>query len=246
MQTVKADKGSCIKFLRFFMLHLEAFLLAASVDSTCDNIYLYTLTCLKYSYTWGACSHKCFGAEAFGSYALTINKCVFCQIIEYTCHSLVVHSLPYTAQHRCASISCCLHLLHLSCATGIVLTLNNVNYTNNSVVTITDIGTGSAALLCTTTYIPCCFSVPSPGTHWYFPDGSRAENTNTLPYYRTRTSTFISPSGAVLLHRNPEATTTGVFRCEILDASGIFQSLYVGIYTATTGESCTLKSNKFV
>ena len=129
-----------------------------------------------------------------------------------------------------------------SCATGIGFTLNNVQYTNNSVVTITDIGTGSAALLCTTTFIPCCYSGPSPGTHWYFPNGSRVNSTNTLPYYRTRTDSLFSPPGAVLLHRNSGATTTGVFCCDVLDASGTFQSLYVGIYTATTGESCTVKS----
>ena len=128
------------------------------------------------------------------------------------------------------------YILCVSCATGIGLILNNVQYTNNSVVTITDIGTGSAALICTTTYRPCCFSGPAPGTHWYFPNGSRVERFNTLPYYRTRTSTFISPPGAVLLHHNPEGTTTGIFRCDILDANGIFQSVYVGIYTATTGE----------
>ena len=52
--------------------------------------------------------------------------------------------------------------------------------------------------------------------------------------------------GIVLLHRNPEGTTIGVFRCEIPDASGDLQSLYVGIYTATTGKSCTLKSKMFV
>ena len=137
----------------------------------------------------------------------------------------------------------------LSCATGIGLILNSVQYTNNSVVNITDIGTGSAALLCTTTYSPCCFSVPLPGNHWYFPNGSHVENTNTLPYYRSRGDS--SPNnpgriGAVILHRNPGATTTGVFRCEILNASGAFQSIYVGIYTTTTGESCTLKSNMFV
>ena len=133
--------------------------------------------------------------------------------------------------------------------TGIGLTLNNVQYTNNSVVNITDIGTGSAALLCTTTYYPCCFSGPPPGTHWYFPNGSRVENANTLPYYRTRIDgypQFTSEPGTVLLHRNPGATTTGVFRCEIRDAIGAFQSIYVGIYTATTGESCTLKSSMFV
>ena len=128
----------------------------------------------------------------------------------------------------------------LSCATGIGLTLNNVSYTNNSVVTITDIGTDSAALRCTTTYLPCCYSGPPPGTHWYFPNGSRVDRFDTLPYYRSRIDgsyLLTSEPGTVLLHRSPEGTTTGVFRCEILDAIGAFQSIYVGIYNATTGES---------
>ena len=125
-----------------------------------------------------------------------------------------------------------------------MLTLNSVQYTNHSVVTITDIGTDSAALLCTTTYKPCCYS-GNPGTHWYFPNGSQVDRFDTLPYYRSRTSSRVTtdPPGTVLLHRNSEGTTTGIFRCEIRDATGDFQSLYVGIYTATTGESCTLKSS---
>ena len=105
----------------------------------------------------------------------------------------------------------------------------------------------SAALNCTTTFAPCYSTGPPPGTHWYFPNGGRVSNTNTLPYYRTRIDVNRSPEpGTVLLHRNPEGTTTGVFRCEILDASGTLQSLYVGIYTAYPGESCTLKSNKLI
>ena len=124
----------------------------------------------------------------------------------------------------------------LSCATGIVLTLNNVQYTNNSVVTITDIGTGSAALLCTTTYTPCCLS--TDGSQWYFPNGSAVQRSETLPYYRTRTILVYVGGGTVRLHRNSGATTTGVFHCDILDASGDLQSIYVGIYTASTGESC--------
>ena len=126
-----------------------------------------------------------------------------------------------------------------SCATGIGLTLNNVKYTSNSVVTITDIGTGSAALICTTTRTGCCIS--TDGSHWYFPDGSAVQRTGTT-YYRTRTITS-GPGGTVRLNRNPGATMTGVFRCDIPDANGDLQSLYVGIYTATTGESRTLKSD---
>ena len=144
-------------------------------------------------------------------------------------------------------ITVCMFFMY---TTGIWLTLNNVQYTNNSVVTITDIGTDSAALLCTTTYRFCCYSGPPPGTHWYFPNGTRVDGFNTLPYYRSRTDGQRFPpgtspiGGTVLLHRNPEGTTTGIFCCEIRDANGFFQSIYVGIYTATTGESCTLKRNK--
>ena len=106
-------------------------------------------------------------------------------------------------------------------------------YTNNSIVTRTDIGTGSAALLCTTTYSSCCTTFQNPDTQWYFPNGSPVVNNGDLPYYRTKSTN----PGTVLLHRNPEGTTTGIFRCDILDGSGVLQSLYVVIYD---GESCAL------
>ena len=132
----------------------------------------------------------------------------------------------------------------LSCTTGIWLTLNGVQYTNNSVVTITDIGTDVAALICTTTRPGCCLS--TDGSHWYFPNGSTVQLMrligDTTTYYRTRTISAVG-GGTVRLNRIPGATTTGVFHCDIPDGSGDLQSLYVGIYTATIGESCTLKSS---
>ena len=131
--------------------------------------------------------------------------------------------------------------VYLSCTTGIGLTLNSVQYTNNSVVTITDIGTGNAALLCTTTYRPCCSSA-NQETQWYLPNGTQLSSANTQPYYRTRSR---SP-GVVCLHRNPGATTTGIFHCDIPDASGDLQSIYVGIYTATTGMSCRFTQHIFI
>ena len=117
---------------------------------------------------------------------------------------------------------------------GIQLTpMNGVirTYTNNSIVNRMDIGTGSAALLCTTTYSPCCSSA-NRDTHWYFPDGSPVVNNGGLPYYRTRST----DPRSVRLNRNPQGTTTGIFRCDIPDASGALQRMFVGIY----GESCTL------
>ena len=128
-----------------------------------------------------------------------------------------------------------------------MLTLNNVQYTNNSVVTITDIGTGGAALLCTTNHRGCCLS--TDGSQWYFPDGSAVQHVRLIgdatTYYRSRTISNVG-GGTVRLHCIPGATTTGVFHCDILDGSGDLQSIYVGIYTATTGESCSLKRNKSV
>ena len=144
-------------------------------------------------------------------------------------------------------VQSCQKLMQSCFSTGIGLTLNGVQYTNNSVVTITKIGTGGAALICTTIYKPCCFSEPAPGNHWYFPNGSQVENTNTLPYYRGRgDASELNPGriGAVILHRNPEGTTTGVFHCEILVSNETFQSIYVGIYNATTGESWYIQENK--
>jgi len=100
---------------------------------------------------------------------------------------------------------------------------------NNSIVTITDIGTGSAALFCTTTLARCCFSGDGG---WFLPNGREVFRGENLPYYRTR----VRNPGALLLHRNSESTITGIFHCDIPDASGVLQSLYVGIYTSTTGE----------
>ena len=130
----------------------------------------------------------------------------------------------------------------LSYTTGIVLALNSVQYTNNSVVNIMDIGTGSAALICTSARPGCCLS--TDGSHWYFPNGSQVQLMrligNTTTYYRSRTFLGITVAGGtVRLNRVPGATTTGVFHCTIPDGNGDLQSLYVGIYTTTTGESCT-------
>ena len=110
-----------------------------------------------------------------------------------------------------------------------------MNHANNSIVTRTDIGTGGAALLCTTTYTPCCSSA-NRDTQWYFPDGSQVVNNGGLPYYRRRSSN----PGTVLLHRNTQGTTTGIFRCDIPDVSGVLQSILVGIYDNGTGEFCIL------
>ena len=115
-------------------------------------------------------------------------------------------------------------------------------YTNNSIVTITDIGTGSAALLCTTTKPGCCSS-RNPETQWYFPNGTAVLNRGLGgEYYRTRNSLDFgerTTPRSVQLHRKPGGTSSGIFHCDIVDVSGV-HSIFVGIYDSNTGESCTL------
>ena len=130
----------------------------------------------------------------------------------------------------------CSHFFFSYQFSGVGLTLSGVTLPNNSIVTDTDIGTGPAALLCTTTYTPCCNS-GNPETQWFFPNGSQVPNNPALPYRRTRDINL----RRVILSRNSESATTGIFHCDIPDESGVTQSLYVGIYDMNTGESCTLR-----
>ena len=116
-----------------------------------------------------------------------------------------------------------------SSISAVGLTLNSVSYPNHGIVDISEIGTGSAALYCTTTLPGCCFS--GNGGGWFLPNGDEVINTASLPYYRTRAR----DPGALLLNRNPEGTTTGIFRCDAPISGGTL-SLYVGVYTSTTGE----------
>ena len=148
--------------------------------------------------------------------------------------------MPLICQWQCINEQkqdweCCQLTLFPYQFSGIGLTVNGVSYTNNSIVTITEIGTGSAALFCITTLPRCCYSGTGGMNGWFLPNGREVMRDEELPYYRTRAH----PTGRLLLHRNT-GTTTGIFRCDIPDVSGEVRSLYVGIYTSTTGESLGL------
>ena len=132
---------------------------------------------------------------------------------------------------------------------GFQLTMNGmaVIYSNNSIVTRTNIGTGSSALMCTTTSPGCCSS-SNGETGWYFPSGKVVTNPGdmraTVPYYRTRNNPDFRDVRrhflrSVDLHRNSNGTITGIFHCDVLDDGENLQSLYIGIYDSDTGESCS-------
>ena len=141
---------------------------------------------------------------------------------EYGCHVLLPNRL-YQYCKICIS------------NVGLGLLLNGVLYGNNSIVTLDEIGEDSAALFCLTNKTDCCRTSDTPQGvgvigEWFFPDGSSVYNEGFGDdFYRGR------GLSVVLLQRRNNAQTTGVFRCEVPDASGTNQQLYVGVYPVNSG-----------
>ena len=106
--------------------------------------------------------------------------------------------------------------------------LRNTTYQNNSIVTLEDIGEGDDALLCITNYTACCRH-PASG-NWFFPNGTKVPSSGRQwDFHRTRGRMV------VYMHRR-RGGVEGIYRCVIPDTFGFFQTLYIGVYSASTGE----------
>ena len=123
----------------------------------------------------------------------------------------------------------------ISDAGGVWFTLNSTLYQNNSLVTLEDIGEWDATLLCWTNLTTCCrypytgYWGPSVG-NWFFPNETRVPSLHNLwGFYRSRGQMVIS------LHRS-RGGEEGIYRCEIPDAMNVTKTMYIGVYTADTGE----------
>ena len=91
------------------------------------------------------------------------------------------------------------------------------------------IGEGDAALLCMTNQTACCRPQGSRA-NWYFPNGTRVPiSGQQWDLHRTR------GQSTVLLHRR-RGGANGVYHCEIPNTTGFIQTIYIGVYTADTGE----------
>ena len=112
-------------------------------------------------------------------------------------------------------------------------TFKGATLSNNSLVTLDDIGEGDDALRCMTDNISCCrppftqnLSQSALG-NWFFPNGTRVPSSGNI--HRTRDDMV------VLLHKR-RGEVDGVYYCVVPDKEGIEQTTYIGVYTAGTGE----------
>jgi len=113
--------------------------------------------------------------------------------------------------------------------------LSGTPYQNNSIVILEEIGEGSDALLCITNLTICCHHDNTGGSalgHWFFPNGTRVPSPflgEEWDLYRTR--------GQVVVRLNRRrGGVEGIYRCEIPVAMNFTQTIYIGVYSASTGE----------
>ena len=113
-------------------------------------------------------------------------------------------------------------------STGIHFLLDGQLYSNNSRISLHLIGEGENALTCKTDLINCCGTPPSRIGEFFYPNGVQ------IPiqrfghgFYRSRGKQEIR------LHRREGVTTpTGRFRCQIPDAKGDLQNIYIELVRA--------------
>ena len=100
--------------------------------------------------------------------------------------------------------------------------LNGVFLSNNSIVLLSNIGVGSRGLFCLTYVEECCTEVNN--YLWWLPNGIEVGEESSNDIYMIR-----SFSSGILSRKNGTVGPTGVYSCEIPDASST-RSLSIGIY----------------
>ena len=99
-------------------------------------------------------------------------------------------------------------------------------------MTLEDIGVRDDALLCMTNLTTCCSLADSENVrgNWFFPNGTRVPSPgNQWDFYRTRGQMM------VLLNRR-RGGVEGIYRCVIPDSVNVAKTIYIGVYSASTGE----------
>ena len=95
------------------------------------------------------------------------------------------------------------------------------------------------SLLCVTKLFSCCkashANSSTPLGNWYFPNGTTVPNKSNQrsgeqwDYYVTRGRMVVR------MHRR-RGGEDGIYRCEIPDSMNVLQTIYIGVYSVTTGE----------
>ena len=122
---------------------------------------------------------------------------------------------------------------HTSSFPDVWFSLTNTTYQNNSLVNLESIGKDdNDALLCITA---CCQPPHAAGSdgsiigNWFFPNGTRVPSEGSQwDLYRMRDRMVVQ------LYRK-KGGVDGIYCCEIHDAMNVLQTIYIGVYNASSG-----------
>ena len=100
---------------------------------------------------------------------------------------------------------------------------NGKVYTNNSIISLYDIGEGEHALLCRTNRMNCCGTPPNRVGEFYYPSGIQVPiNRQLHGFYRNRGEQVVR-----LNRREGVTSPNGKYRCEVPDAENVMHKIYI-------------------
>ncbi len=118
---------------------------------------------------------------------------------------------------------------------GLGFLLRGMLYPNNSVLPLRAIGDAAPlSLYCLTTYTSCCRAQDggSAGA-WFLPGKTDPVEVTNSEFGLANFSRGRDPSATFLNRRNSATGPSGVYTCQIPDASGQLRTLYIGVDTGT-------------
>ena len=105
-----------------------------------------------------------------------------------------------------------------------------------------DIGEGPNALLCITHQTACCRSSDTGGNgsvfgNWFFPNGTRVPSATYINGSTNEQWDFYRDRGRMVVRLNRRrGGEEGIYRCVIPDTMNDIQSIYIGVFSISTGE----------
>ena len=109
-------------------------------------------------------------------------------------------------------------------------------------MTLEDIGERDDALLCKTNQIACCrssdidYSLLVLG-NWFFPNGTRVSSGKKEPASYNNNADIYRDRGEMVVRLNRRrGGEEGLYRCEIPDSANVTQTIYIGVYAASSSK----------
>ena len=118
--------------------------------------------------------------------------------------------------------------------TDVVVVLNGAIIPNHGFVLLDNIGESPNSLRCLTENRMCCARAQVPGGDilgdWYYPNVTGVANSGQQwEFYRSR--------GQSVVHLNRRrGGVDGIYHCVIPNGAGVNQTMYIGVYHASTGK----------